>query len=47
MLNSSSHLFLYFTGLKKLDKFKLAKQERTPIFHFENKLSAVYFTENT
>ena len=47
MLISSSQLFLYFTGLKKLDKFKLAKQERTPIFHFENQLSAVYFTENT
>lgn len=47
MLNSSPHLFLYFTGLKKLDKFKLAKQEQTPIFHFENQLSAVYFTENT
>jgi len=47
MLISSSQLFLYFTGLKKLDKFKLAKQERTPIFHFENQLSTVYFTENT
>jgi len=47
MLINSSQLFLYFTGLKKLDKFKLAKQERTPIFHFENQLSAVYFTENT
>jgi len=47
MLISSSYLFLYFTGLKKLDKFKLAKEEGTPIFHFENQLSAVYFTENT
>jgi 6-phosphogluconolactonase len=47
LLISSSHLFLYFTGLKKLNKFKLAKQERTPILHFENQLNAVYFTENT
>ena len=46
MLISSSHLFLYFTGLKKLDKFKLAKQEGTPISHFESQLTEVYFTEN-
>ena len=46
MLISSSHLFLYFTGLIKLDKFKLAKQEGTPISHFESQLTEVYFTEN-
>ena len=46
MLTSSSHVFLYFTGLKKLDKFKLAKQEGTPISHFESQLTEVYFTEN-
>lgn len=47
MLISSSYLFLYFTGLKKLDKFKLAKEEGTPISHFESQLTEVYFTENT
>ncbi len=46
MLSSSSNLFLYFTGLKKLDKFKLAKEEGTPISHFEIQLTEVYFTEN-
>jgi 6-phosphogluconolactonase len=46
MLISSSHVFLYFTGLKKLDKFKLAKEEETPISHFESQLTEVYFTEN-
>ena len=47
MLISSSYLFLYFTGLKKLDKFKLAKEEGTPISHFESQLTEVYFTENS
>ena len=46
MLISSSYLFLYFTGVKKLDKFKLAMQEGTPISHFESQLTEVYFTEN-
>ena len=46
MLIGSSHLFLYFTGVKKLDKFKLAKEEGTPISHFEIQLTEVYFTEN-
>lgn len=46
LIKSSSNKFLYFTGTKKLTKYNLAKEEKTPVFHIQQQLTAIYFTEN-